>query len=114
MRVFQIFALLLPLQLAIGHRASASPIPVQQAGFEKANKYIGHGVLIGGFDHGLQALLSLRRNFDAESKVERIVIEMASDVHGQGPERPGFFHFSFQKKSQRKNSPLITFIKLKA
>ncbi len=79
----------------------ASPIPVGQAGFEKANHYLTRGVLVGGFEHGEQTLVSVRKNFDHDSKVERVVIELESQVHLKKPQRPGFFHFSIQKSNNR-------------
>lgn len=75
-------------------------IPIQQSAFEKKNKYTERGVFIGGYDRGLQFLLGMRKNFDKESKVERVVLEMAPQGRLK-TERPGFFHISVQKNPQR-------------
>ncbi len=76
-------------------------IPIQQSAFEKKNRYIEHGVFIGGYDRGAQSLAGIRENFDKESKIERIVL----DVTPPGPTlhagRPGFFHVSVQKAPKR-------------
>ena len=80
-------------------------IPIQQSAFEKKNHYVDSGVIIGGFDRGIQELLNVRGHFDKDSRVERLVLDMAPPAKGSGrvlaTERPGFFHVSVQKDKKR-------------
>jgi len=87
-------------------------IPVQQAATEKKNRYVESGVFVGGFEHGPQVLLSMRRSYDKDTKIERIVLdlgpEQGSPTQNPGEKsegfkagRPGFFHVSYQKNPRR-------------
>ncbi len=89
------------LMLLLNTSLSFASIPVQQSGFEKSNRYIDQGVFIGGFEHGVQSLVSVRRSFDQDTKVEKTVIEISSGGKKNSPERPGFYHISLQKKPRR-------------
>lgn len=75
-------------------------IPVQQASSEKKNIYLENGVFIGGFDQGTLSLLNVRHSFQKQSKLERIVFDLAKD-DGKPAERPGFFHVSVQRNLNR-------------
>ncbi|MBK9294601.1 MAG: hypothetical protein IPM57_09170 [Oligoflexia bacterium] len=76
-------------------------IPIQQAASEKLNRYIEKGVFVGGYDNGVQVLNSLRSNYNKDSKIERVVLDLSSFHKNLAAKRPGFFHISVQKNKKR-------------
>ncbi len=96
MRPTKLTALIISISTLISLGAQAA-IPIQQAGNEKKERYLGAGVFVGGFEQGPMTLVNVRHSFAAPTRLERLVFDIAPGPNANGANRPGFFHISIQQ-----------------
>lgn len=75
-------------------------IPPVQSQFQKANKYIESGAIVGGLAQRDLVLSAVRRSYSKKSNIERIVVEMNDTKTDKPLQRSAYYHIDVDKKSQ--------------
>jgi hypothetical protein len=76
-------------------------IPYKQAGPNKKNVYIDHGVFTGGALKETASFLGIRRFLAKETGIDRWILDLG-DIHGEPlKDRPAYFHIAVDRDQKR-------------